>query len=181
MKTSARILSTIALLVASFAYGAAPAAKPAGCTTIILVRHAEQTDPAAADPPLIDAGTARAKALASALEHSGVQAIYVTQFKRTKETAAPTAALLHVPVIEFPVDLNRPAEHAPQLAKKILAAHPGGIVLVVGHSNTVPAIVEALTNAKIRAIDRGEFDRLIVVSAGTGCNHVTQAQYGHAP
>lgn len=181
MRTSVRILSTIALLVAGFAYGAAPPAKQSGCTTVILVRHAEQTDPSAADPPLSEAGSARAKALAAALEHSGVQAIYVTQFKRTKETAAPSAALLHVPVTEFPVDLNKPADHAPQLAKQIFAKHPGGIVLVVGHSNTVPAIVEALANVKIRAIDRGEYDRLIVTSAGAGCNHVTQAQYGHAP
>ena len=172
----------ITLLFAGFANAAAPAGRATACTTIIVVRHAEQTDPKETDPPLSEAGSARAKALAAALEHSGVQAIYVTQYKRTKDTAAPLAALLHLSVTEVPVDLTRLAEYAPLLAGRILAEHPGGIVLVVGHSNTVPAIVEALGNVKIRAIERTEFDRLLVVMAGgKSCTNVIEAQYGHAP
>ncbi|MEA2238153.1 MAG: hypothetical protein QOC81_2877 [Thermoanaerobaculia bacterium] len=175
MRTLVRIAVLVALLFATLAHASEPAKKPAPCTTVIVVRHAEQTDPEAADPPLSEAGATRAKALAAALEHSGVQAIYVTQFKRTKDTAAPAAALLHAPVTEVAVDRAKLAEHAPALAKRILAEHPGGTVLVVGHSNTVPAIVEALSGAKIKAIDRIEFDRFVVVS----CDHVLQAQYGH--
>lgn len=172
----------IALLFASFVYAAEPVAPTTACTTVIVVRHAEQTDPAATDPPLSEAGTARAKALAVALENSGVQAVYVTQYKRTKDTAAPAVALLHLPVTEVPVDPSKLTEHATQLAGRILSEHPGGIVLVVGHSNTVPGIVEALANVKIRAIERTEFDRFIIVTAGgKSCAHVLQAQYGHAP
>src|SRR5207344_765933 len=97
---------------------------------VIVVRHAEQTDPKEVDPPLSEAGALRAKALAAALEHSGVQAIYVTQYQRTKATAAPLAALLHLSMTEVPVDLTKLAEYAPSLAGRILADHPGGIVLV---------------------------------------------------
>jgi broad specificity phosphatase PhoE len=180
MRTSGRIAVLVSLLFATLAYAAGPASQTAGCTTIIVVRHAEKADPEAADPPLSEAGTARAKALAGALEHSGVQAIYVTQFKRTKETAAPTAALLRVPVSEVPVERAMLSDHAPQLAKRILREHPGGTVLVVGHSNTVGSIVEALAGVKIKAIDDLEFDRFVVVSAGSAaCKHVVQAQYGH--
>lgn len=182
MRTSTLTAVAVSLLFAAVAHAVEPAGRMTACTTIIVVRHAEQTDPEAADPPLSEAGAARAKALAAALENSGVQAVYVTQYKRTKETAAPAAALLHLPVIEVPVDSAKLAEHAPQLARRILSEHPGGIVLVVGHSNTVPAIVEALANVKIRAIERTEFDRFIVVTAGDkACAHVLEAQYGHRP
>jgi Fructose-2,6-bisphosphatase len=182
MRASTLTAVAVSLLFASVAHAAEPAGRAAACTTIIVVRHAEQTDPEAVDPPLSEVGAARAKALAAALEHSGVQAIYVTQYKRTKDTAAPLAALLHVPVTEVPVDRAKLAEHAPLLAGRILAEHPGGIVLVVGHSNTVPAIVEALAKVKIRAIERTEFDRFIVVTAGEkACAHVLEAQYGHTP
>jgi broad specificity phosphatase PhoE len=182
MRASTLTAVAFSLLFAGFAHAVEPAARTTACTTIIVVRHAEQTDPEAADPLLSEAGAARANALAAALEHSGVQAIYVTQFKRTQDTAGPVAALLHVSVTEVPVDRAKLAEHAPLLAGRILAEHPGGIVLVVGHSNTVPAIVEALAKVKIRAIERNEFDRLIVVTAGEkGCAHAIEARYGHAP
>jgi broad specificity phosphatase PhoE len=176
MRTSARIATLGALLFATIA----SAAPPPPCTTVIIVRHAEQTDPKATDPPLNPAGTARAAALAAAIEHSGVQAIYVTQFKRTKQTAAPSAALLHVPVTEVPVDLAHVAGYPRELARRVLAEHHGGIVLVVSHSNTVPGIVSALTNVPVHPIASTEYDRFTVVSAGAaGCQHVTQSQYGH--
>ncbi len=176
MRTSVRIATVAALLFATFAW----AAPPPPCTTIIVVRHAEQTDPTAADPPLSPAGAARATALARAIEHSGVQAIYVTQFKRTKQTAAPAAALLHVPLTEAPVDLAHVADYPRQLARRVLTEHHGGIVLIVSHSNTVPGIVSALTNVTVHPIASTEFDRFTVVTAGAaGCQHMIQSQYGH--
>ncbi len=176
MRTSVRIATLAALLFATFAW----AAPPPACTTIIIVRHAEQTDPKAADPPLSAAGAARATALAAAIAHSGVQAIYVTQFKRTKQTAAPSAALLHVPVTEVDVDLAHVADYPRQLARRVLTEHHGGIVLIVSHSNTVPGIVTALTNVPVHPIASTEYDRFTVVTAGAaGCQHVVQSQYGH--
>jgi broad specificity phosphatase PhoE len=180
MKTSARILATLTLLLlATFAAAAPPVTTPP-CTTISVVRHAEQTDPKATDPPLSAAGAARATALAAAIEHSGVQAIYVTQFKRTKQTAAPSAALLHLPLTEVDVDLAHVAGYPRQLARRVLTEHHGGIVLIVSHSNTVPGIVTALTNVPVHPIASTEYDRFTVVTAGAaGCQHVVQSQYGH--
>ncbi|HXH90259.1 MAG TPA: phosphoglycerate mutase family protein [Thermoanaerobaculia bacterium] len=176
MRTSTRIATLAVLLFATFAW----ATPPPPCTTIIIVRHAEQTDPTATDPPLSPAGAARAAALAVALEHSGVQAIYVTQFKRTKQTAARVASLLHVPVTEVPVDLAHVGEYPRQLARRIFTEHPSGTVLVVSHSNTVPGIVSALTNIAVHPLASTEYDRFTVVTAGpSGCQHVLQAQYGH--
>jgi broad specificity phosphatase PhoE len=176
MRTSVRIATLAALLFATIA----SAAPPPPCTTIIVVRHAAQTDPTAADPPLSPAGTARAKALAAAIEHSGVQAIYVTQFKRTKQTAAPSAALLHPPLTEVDVDLAHVADYPRQLARRVLTEHHGGIVLIVSHSNTVPGIATALTNVPVHPIASTEYDRFTGVTAGAaGCQHVVQSQYGH--
>ena len=172
-------LAAIAIVLFSFsAWAAEPA--PAPCTTVIAVRHAEQTDQSQDDPPLSAAGAARAQALASVVSKSGVKTIYVTQFKRTKDTAAPTAENLNARVIEVPVDRAKIADYAPQLVKRILADNRGGVVLVVGHSNTIPAIVEALTNVKVTAIEHDQFDRLFIATAGSpSCNHVVEAQYGH--
>ena len=64
-------------------------------TMVLIVRHAEKAASAGTDPDLSAAGAARANALAAVAAHAGVEAAYVTQFKRTKETAAP----LRVPQI----------------------------------------------------------------------------------
>ena len=76
---------------------------------VYVVRHAERADggmPAAGvtkpDPPLSEAGKARADKLASMLEVSGVTAIYATEFVRTQQTAAPVAAALKLKTIVIP-------------------------------------------------------------------------------
>ena len=67
------------------------------------------------------------------------------------------------------------------LAKELRAKHKGRTVLVVGHSNTVPQIVEALGGARPPAFDEAtEFDRLtIVIIPKKGKTQVVQARYGN--
>jgi broad specificity phosphatase PhoE len=57
--------------------------------TVILSRHAEKAAAPPKDPPLTEAGKKRAEVLAFMLADAGVDAIYVTEFQRTKQTAAP--------------------------------------------------------------------------------------------
>ena len=63
---------------------------------IVVVRHAERSDAGsggmAADPELSAAGQARAKALAAMLKDEKLTAIDPTEYKRTQQTAAPTAS-----------------------------------------------------------------------------------------
>ena len=71
---------------------------------VYLVRHADKAnnDP---DTPLSTKGIERAEALAALLEHAGVKAVYTSQFRRSKETAAPLATKLGLDaqvVSEFP-------------------------------------------------------------------------------
>jgi broad specificity phosphatase PhoE len=81
MKRLASILPILFLLAA--AADAAP--------VVFVVRHAEKTTGGGNDPELSPAGHKRADALARILQDSQITAIFVTEFKRTQETAAPTA------------------------------------------------------------------------------------------
>jgi broad specificity phosphatase PhoE len=141
-----------ALLLAPFAFAA-------DVTTVILVRHAEAAA-GGGDPGLSEAGTARANALAAALRDAGVKAIYVSQYKRTKDTAAPLAQQAKI----------TPAEVA--LVKdgmdEIVAEHQGQTVVVVGHSNTIPVMAEALSGAKADPIAHEEHDRMYVIVVEKG-------------
>jgi broad specificity phosphatase PhoE len=111
-------------------------------TTVILVRHAEKIDESR-DPLLSETGQQRAAALRSALEHGGVSRIYVTQYRRTADTAAPLAALLGIAPTVVEAAAGGAEAHARAVAERI-RADGAGTVLVVGHSNTVPAIIAAL-------------------------------------
>lgn len=135
----------------------------AGCardTTIILVRHAEKG--AGQDPPLTPAGQQRAEALREALSNSGVSTIYVSNFQRTQQTAAPTATAHGLtPIV---VAISGTAEsHAAEVASRIRALTPGTRILVVGHSNTVPLIMQELGVTNPPSIAETEFDRFFVV------------------
>src|SRR5687767_7819797 len=136
---------------------------------VLLVRHAERADggPAAgamlssADPGLSDAGKTRADHLAALLRDAGLTAIISTELRRTQETAAPLADRLKLPVVVIP-GADTMALHA-----KLKADHADGIVLVVGHSNTIPAIVQRLGGPAIR-IAENEYDKLLVLVPSTG-------------
>src|SRR5437763_4117824 len=149
------------LLVVAFV---ACARQPA---TVLIVRHAEKAANAGRDPDLSAAGVARANALAAVAQHAGVEAAYVTQFKRTRETAAP----LHVPMIVVPVNLNAPGDYPQRLARAI-GSHK--VVLVVSHSNVIPALIDELAHVKVPPLADAEYDRLYIVTG----SRVVAAQYG---
>ena len=146
-------------------------------TSIILVRHAEKAAAPADDPGLTDAGQARAIALMAIARDAGVSAIITTQFARTRETARPAAESLHV-TMEVARAGGSAAQHAQDVAKMALA-HAGGVVLVVGHSNTIPAIVGALGAPQPPPICDSAYDDFYVVSVpATGPARVIRARYG---
>lgn len=146
---------------------AAPAV--ASAQMVILVRHAERADAgagapagaamtAAPDPELSAAGKARAATLAAMLKDAGITAIYTTEYRRTRDTAAPLADLL-----KLSSEAISARDQAALLAK--IKAHTSGAVLVVGHSNTVPAIIKALGGPDV-TIGDNEYDNLFFVGPG---------------
>jgi broad specificity phosphatase PhoE len=150
-----------------------------GATTVILVRHAERVPGDSQDPELSVAGQARAKALLAVARDAHVNTVFVTQFRRTKDTAAEVVATLGIPVVEITVERGKVAEHADAIAKRILEKHRGQTILVVGHSNTIPAIVKALTGVAAAEIPDDEFSRIYVVVHEAGKPpRVIVARYG---
>ncbi len=126
-------------------------------TTVVLVRHAEKLAEPPDDPPLSPEGTYRAKALAGWLADSGVQTIYVTQYRRTRETAEPVAERTGAEIVTLPAD------DLSGVMKQLRGKHRGETVLIVGHSNTVPAFIESLGGDRVE-IDEDEYSRLFVVT-----------------
>jgi broad specificity phosphatase PhoE len=154
---------------------APPAAPP---TVVLLVRHAEKAAQPAQDPPLTEAGSERARALVGVARDAGVKAIISTQYLRTRNTAEPTAAALSLtPEI---VSAGPMPQHAKAVADQVMK-HAGGTVLVVGHSNTIPAIVGALGAPQPRELCDSEYDQLFVVVIGDGGPpRLIRSRYGAA-
>ncbi len=147
------------LLVALLTVFAALA--PARAQVLFLVRHAERADaggPAQPDPELSAAGRARAAALATELHDAKIGAIYVTEFRRTQETAQPLAKQLNLPITVVP------AKDTAQLVEKLRATKTNA--LVVGHSNTLPEILRALGIANPPQLGEHDYDNLFLLVPG---------------
>lgn len=132
-------------------------------TTVILVRHAERADDDERDPSLTAAGEARGEALQQALSHASLDAIYVTQFQRTSLTAAATADEHQITKQRVEVNHEDLSAHVSEMKRILHDEHPGETVLIVGHSNTIPEIVNALAGHSFEEIDRETYDRIFIV------------------
>jgi broad specificity phosphatase PhoE len=134
---------------------------------VILVRHAERADggstsmQAQADPLLSAEGEARAQRLAAMLADARITAIYATEYKRTQDTAKPLAQKLGIDV-----RANKGQDTA-GLVAMLKDKHKDDIVLVVGHSNTVPAVIKALGGPAVTMAD-SEYDAIYVLVPSTG-------------
>ncbi|GJM36409.1 MAG: phosphoglycerate mutase [Saprospiraceae bacterium] len=136
----------------------ASAEEMVGITTFILVRHAEKADDGTKDPDLTDVGKARAERLATLLQPNGIEAVYSTAYKRTRQTAEPLATTLNLPIQEYD-------PKATDLAKELIKANQGKTVLVVGHSNSTPTLVNQLIGKeKYSELDESVYGKLYVVT-----------------
>jgi phosphohistidine phosphatase SixA len=118
--------------------------------TVVIVRHAER-----ANDVLTEDGEKRAETLARLLSNSGVSAIFSTNYTRTIETANNTAERLGIPIQFYTL----PQE----VSDLIKSEYAGKVVLVVGHSNTVPQTIQALGVSSAPQIS-GEFNNLFIVT-----------------
>jgi len=108
--------------------------------TLFLVRHAEKQE--GKDPSLTDIGKQRAADLAHFLDKVPLDAIYSSNYKRTQETAMPTATQKNISINTYD------ARNLPQVAADLLTTQASKTVLVVGHSNTTPDLINILTKTK---------------------------------
>ncbi len=127
-------------------------------TTLLLVRHAEKGS--GDNPGLTTEGATRAQALVDVAGAAGVGAVYATEWCRTALTAEPLAASLGHEILIQPNTiadnqlagcglsqstalLDPSVASSAALVANALSTHRGQTVLIVGHSNTLPEILEA--------------------------------------
>jgi len=163
------------LVIAAMTAGAAQPVAQEADTVIILVRHAETEFPADAEDPrnpfLHEVGLAQAARLAELLAPGGLDHVFSTQYRRTWSTATPTAHAVGLEVETYdPRDL-------PGFATQLKTMT--GRILVVGHSNTTPMLVEALGGDPGEPIDEGtEFNRLYTLTLSDGGLTTLEEHYG---
>jgi broad specificity phosphatase PhoE len=139
---------------------AAAAQQPPRAATIVIVRHAEKAS-SAPDSPLTPAGQQRAECLAQVLKDSGIKRIFVSDARRTQLTAEPLAKALGIkPVVV-------PAKDVSTLVRDVFYG-AGGNALVVGHSDTVPVLIQRVQAGTIPPIGENEYDGLYVLTVLEG-------------
>ncbi|HEY7697141.1 MAG TPA: phosphoglycerate mutase family protein, partial [Vicinamibacteria bacterium] len=124
-------------------------------TVVVLVRHGERADDSR-DTDLSVAGRSRANALAVMLKDAGIEAVYSTDFIRSRETARPLAELLSLPIELYDGD-------GLEAFAKTLRSR-GSRALVVGHSDTTPELVLLLGGEPGTPIGPDEYDRLYILT-----------------
>lgn len=132
-------------------------------TTVLFVRHAEKALTPAEDPGLSEAGQRRAAELARQLVDAdvvaGIDAIFSTPFRRSTETAKPIADALQLPLRAY--DVGDTEVFLDELVREF----KGKIVLVIGHSNTVPRMIGNMGASKrVPPIADDEYDNIYIVS-----------------
>jgi phosphohistidine phosphatase SixA len=138
----------------------AAAQQPPPASTIILVRHAEKVS-SAPDALLSPAGQQRAECLAQVVKEAGIKRIYVSDAKRTQQTAEPAAKALGIKPEVVPAnDVNT-------LVRDVFYGK-GGNALVVGHSNTVPVVIQRVQAGTVPPIGENEYDGLYVLTVMEG-------------
>ncbi len=141
---------------------------PAPMTTVVFVRHAEKAKAPPGDPPLTQAGQARAEALARMFKAAKPRHLFSSNYARTRQTLAPLAKATGLKVEIY--DAGKSVDFAKGLKEM------GGLVIVSGHSNTVPAMVQELTGQK-RPLGHDDYDRIFVVSISPADATLTELRF----
>jgi len=152
--------------------------KEKSLTTIILVRHAEKAQDGTSDPPLTSRGKTRAQELAYILKYIPLEAVYSTPYKRTQQTALPTAEAHSLQVNSYS------SGEEESFLKKILSTYAGGNVLIIGHSNTVPVLANYLAGSThFSPLDDFTYDNIFIASVPQkGLTVITRLRFGeHTP
>ena len=161
MKRTLRLAAPAIVLLAALSSARAD-------TVLVLVRHGEKVDESR-DAELSDRGRSRARALAAVLKDAGIEAVYSTDYIRTRETAKPMAELISKPIEVYDGDKLE------AFAKDLRAR--GARALVVGHSDTTPELVQLLGGEPGSPIAPDEYDRLYILTLSGGKTSTTLLRF----
>lgn len=154
-----RIAIIIALLLSAVAV---PAQKD---LTVIVVRHVEKdySDPDKADPELSPVGKERAKLLWRAVRQYRINRAYSTDYTRTRETLRLIVEKRNLQIQTYG------GKALKELAGEIKALKKGRRVIVSGHSNTTPFLVNFLIGEnKYEEMNEFTYNKFFVVKVRNG-------------
>ena len=125
-------------------------------TTYYFIRHAEKVDNSQ-NPDLSETGLKRAALWNILFSEVDFDEIYSTDYKRTIQTASPTATAKNIQIKLYnPKTINLDSFKKEKLGKK---------VLIVGHSNTTPKFVNQMINQNLFTdIEDETFGNLYIVT-----------------
>ncbi|GAB4519697.1 MAG: hypothetical protein Tsb004_30800 [Allomuricauda sp.] len=140
-------------------------------TVLYFVRHAEKEDDGTRNPALSQSGMDRAKRLADLMADKGIDAVYSSPYKRAIQTAEPLAKRLNLETQLYnPSDQNAIFD--------IIGKNKGGIVLIVGHSNTVPEMLNLLgQNRAYQWIAEDDYGKLYEAEFNGTSIEIKQSNY----
>ena len=178
MLRSLLVRAVLVALVPVVAVRAQASPSPVSSTIVVLVRHAEKATEPANDPALSPAGVVRGEVLAAVLADARIDAVIVTPTTRTRSTAAPLALRASLAPEEMSPRGGVPA-HAAAVAQRIRTGLAGRHVLVVGHGNTIPAIVHALGGPLMPDLCDAQYSNLYVIEiTAAGQVSLVRSTYG---
>lgn len=134
-------------------------------TTFFFIRHAEKIRNGDSDPNLTEKGKLRSGNWAEVFKNVDFDAIYSTNTQRTLNTAKPTADIKNLDIVVYDSKMIDILEFA--------QTHKGKTILIVGHSNTTPVLVNKLLGEeKYSQIEDNNNGNLYVVTIIKGISAV---------
>ena len=127
-------------------------------TRIIIVRHAEKNDDGSKNPSLSAEGKLRAERLNKMLSEFKIDKLYATPYARTKETLEPIATTRKLEINKYgPLDKD--------FAKNLVNNEKGRTIVLAGHSNTCPPLVNALIKEeKYTELDESDYGKIWILT-----------------
>ena len=168
-KDSISVISSVLIFLMLFTFSS--------CTTkYYIVRHAEKLNNSDTSSLTVQ-GIQRAEDLKLLLLSKGIDKIYASKYKRTQLTAKPLADELNKQMIIYSPDTTQQlAEHLKRLS--------GSDVLIVGHTNFIPELVELLSDDSISPIPEDDFDNIYIIEInknfGWTSRYLNSSTYGSA-
>ncbi len=161
-----RYLSVVLVAILMLSFVIPVYAQETKRTTVFLVRHAEKESDGTRDPSLTEAGQQRALDLAYLLADVELDAVYCSQYKRTNQTAKPTA---DAKGIELSVITSLRLNDLRKTLDDLLIEHQGGKILIASHSDITPALIklirqETFTMDDVTYINDSVYDDIFVVT-----------------
>ena len=153
------ILRLICLFLLVHAYSCSIAQNSA--TTIIILRHSEK-DTVGKDPQLSIAGKERAGRIPTLFKDIKPDILYSTPYVRTRQTLKPWAEKTSLTIKDY--DATNLAAFATELK-----GMQGKTIVVSGHSNTAPVLVNLLIGTnKYPLLNDNDYSKLWVVTLADG-------------